>query len=193
VYKPPLRGAPKTRVGGGTRGPGDQLPALYVLAPEHTGLTTRGQPILYWYLSKPASARIEVTLADDRSVQPLLEAVVTGITKPGMQQLKLADYGARLQPGVEYRWSIALVRDPDQRSQDIVASAGVRLVEPDEDLRTWAGQCREMECVSLYAEKGVWYDALDTLEGLIETRPNNQVFQTARKQLMEQAQLPTSK
>src|SRR5437867_13335867 len=49
VYKPPLRGAPGGRVGGGTRGTQERdIFVLSVLAPDHTGLTTREQPSLFW-------------------------------------------------------------------------------------------------------------------------------------------------
>ena len=46
VYKPPLRGAPGGRVGGGTRGTGREAFILSVLAPAHTGLTSSEQPVL---------------------------------------------------------------------------------------------------------------------------------------------------
>lgn len=57
VYQPPLRGAPGGRVGGSSRGAGDELPSLYALAPDHTGLTAQEQPCLYWYLSQSDSLR----------------------------------------------------------------------------------------------------------------------------------------
>lgn len=50
IYVPPRRGAPKTRVGGGTRSGGQPL-HLALLAPEHTGLTRSASPTLYWWLS----------------------------------------------------------------------------------------------------------------------------------------------
>ena len=46
VYKPPVRGAPGGRVGGGTRGT-DQTFVLSVVAPNHTGLTMQEQPELF--------------------------------------------------------------------------------------------------------------------------------------------------
>jgi hypothetical protein len=190
VYLPPMRGAPKTRVGGGTRGPNDRAPTLHVLAPEHTGWTTLDRPVLYWYLSQPAQARIEVTLADDSSVLPLLETAVTNIVKPGIQQLRLEDYGIRLQPGVEYQWSIALVQNPEQRSQDVVASAGIRMIDPDAALKAAASQCRELDCVKLYAERGVWYDALDQIESLIRLHPDQPSLTSTRTQLLKQVALP---
>jgi len=59
TYRPPLRGAPGGRVGGGTRGIGDEFITLLVLAPNHVGLTVQGQPTLYWYLSKPTNLRLK--------------------------------------------------------------------------------------------------------------------------------------
>ena len=55
VYRPPLRGAPRGRVGGGSRGTGRESFVLSVLAPDHTGLTTSEQPSLYWFISGPSS------------------------------------------------------------------------------------------------------------------------------------------
>src|SRR5579871_2422271 len=49
-YAPPKIAVAGTRVDGdgGSRGSRDKLPSLYVLAPNHTGLTTREQPSLFW-------------------------------------------------------------------------------------------------------------------------------------------------
>ena len=58
VYVPPQRGAPSRRVGGSSRGAGDNLPSVMVLVPDHVGLTTSDTPALYWYLSKPTAVRI---------------------------------------------------------------------------------------------------------------------------------------
>ena len=62
TYKPPKRGMPGGRIGGGTRGKTDGYPILTVLAPDHTGLTTKTRPVLYWYLSTATPKQIEFTL-----------------------------------------------------------------------------------------------------------------------------------
>ena len=111
TYRPPVRGAPASRVGGGSRGSADITGELAVLAPDHTGLTTRSQPTLYWYLSEPANARLDVTVTNDKQIDPLLEQVI-GIPKTaGIQSLDLAKVGATLKPGVEYRWFVSLTPD----------------------------------------------------------------------------------
>ena len=67
-YKPPLRGAPLTRVGGGTRGIGNTL-AVNVLAPGETGLTTQEKPTIYWFASQAVDRPVEITITSTESLQ----------------------------------------------------------------------------------------------------------------------------
>jgi hypothetical protein len=123
-----------SRVGGASRGPGDTLATVAVLAPEHTGWTTQAQPSLYWYVSRPAVTRVELTVIDERTLQPLLEVSLPVPEKAGIQRLALAEQGITLKPEVEYQWSVALVPDPEERSKDIIASDTIKRVLPSEAL-----------------------------------------------------------
>ena len=69
VYKPPARGKPRTRVGGGVRG-GENAPSLQVLVPEHIGQTLSDQPSLFWYVDGPPPENTVVvfTLIDEAGV-----------------------------------------------------------------------------------------------------------------------------
>src|SRR5690348_12331481 len=69
VYKPPVRGAPGGRVGGGSRGD-SQTFQLSVLAPSHTGQTIHEQPVLFWYVSKALTSPIEFTLVESGVIPP---------------------------------------------------------------------------------------------------------------------------
>jgi hypothetical protein len=119
IYKPPVRGAPGGRVGGGTRG-GDQTFTLSVLAPNHTALTGKEQPNLYWYVSKSISTPIVFTLSDD-GANPVVEQTLATPFDMGIHRVRLADFGVRLAPGKQYRWFVSLVSDPKRRSRDILA------------------------------------------------------------------------
>jgi hypothetical protein len=111
MYVPPKRGAPASRVGGGTRGAGDGAPKVLVLAPEHTGLTISEQPNLYWYISKPVTNKLEVSVSNDESLETVLELTLEGSSKAGIQAIDLARHGVKLKPDVEYRWFVALIPD----------------------------------------------------------------------------------
>lgn len=191
TYKPPQRGAPGGRTGGGTRGPAESMPALAVLAPkEHTGLTINAQPVLYWYLGHAAPHPIYVTLIDRQRVQPLLEVRLEPPIQPGMHRVALADYNLRLTPGVPYDWSVAVVLDATQRSQDIVVSGTIELVAPPDALVGQLAQAGTPASVRLYAEAGLWYDAIATLSTLIDSAPQDTALRQQRAALLAQEHLP---
>jgi hypothetical protein len=153
TYRPPMAGAPTTRVGGGTRGLSAEMPHLEVLAPVHTAFTAQAQPILYWYLSRGDVKTVEISIIQEGVSAPLLERTLPSISQAGLQSIRLSDYGVSLQAGQEYRWSVAVVNDPEQRSGDIVASATIRYQLPSTPLNS----------IEQQAEAGYWYDALHGL------------------------------
>jgi hypothetical protein len=127
VYKPPMRGAPGGRVGGGTR---------------------------------------------------------------GIHRIRLADYPVKLEPGVAYRWSVTVVPDPDRRSRDILASGTIERVEPSPALAARLQSARKDDLPFIYAEEGIWYDALAALSDLIDSAPEDADLHRQRAALLTQARLP---
>jgi len=189
VYRPPMRGAPAARIGGATRGIGDMTLELAVLAPDHTGLTTKEQPTLYWYVSKPVPARLEVTVINDAAIDPALEQVVAMPHQAGIQSIDLAKTGTKLEPGVEYRWFVSAVADPSQRSNDIVASGTIQRITPDDALKSKIAGADERALARIYAQEGVWYDAIDALSRMIDKSPNDSALRDQRAALLAQVGL----
>ncbi len=187
VYKPPMLGAPATRVGGASRGTQDSGLILSVLAPESTGLTSRPQPTLYWYISKSLSVPLEFTLNDDHSVKPLVEMKVTA-AQPGIHALRI-DY--QLKPEVEYQWSIAAITDPDQRAGDTIASGTIKQVHLSAPLAAQLKQASLRQQPFLYAQEGFWYDAIATLSEQIDAHPADRSLREQRAALLEQQGLKT--
>lgn len=189
AYKPPLRGAPGGRLGGGTRGSGDDSLFLSALAPDHTGMTAQEQPSLYWYLSGPTKYAIEFTLIEAKAQKPLVETRITQAVQPGVQAIRLADHNVRLKTGVQYQWFVALVPDPEQRSKDIIAGAEIERVDLEPGVRTKLEQAGKPNAPSVYAEAGLWYDALSALADLIATKPGDSLYHRQRAALLSQVGL----
>lgn len=189
TYKPPLRGAPGGRVGGGTRGTSARdIFVLSVLAPDHTGLTTKEQPCLFWFISAPTALPVEVTIVDPNATAPLLEAGISPPVEKGVHRIRLADYGVRLASGVAYQWSVAVIPDPDRRSRDILASGTIeRVAAAGEPSATEAGK---EDLVSRYAEAGLWYDALEAVADMLERSPADATALRFRAALLAQTGLP---
>ncbi|MBI1732275.1 MAG: DUF928 domain-containing protein [Gammaproteobacteria bacterium] len=190
VYVPPARGAPKSRVGGGTRGVDPNALIIRLLAPEDVGYSGTDQPVFYWFLSQPADLPLEITLIDDVSAEPVLEIPGNASRLHGIQKTRLSDYGIHLQPDVEYQWSVALVVDPEQRSKDVFATATVKYVPVPEDVKTDLTSAGQLDVPSIYAAGGYWYDAIERISSLIDTRPGEPGLLEQRAALAEQVALP---
>lgn len=161
VYIPPSRGAALARVGAATRGNRTDLGSLQALAPDHVGLTTRAQPRLYWYLAEPSATRLDVTLIDDASAEPLVEVVLQPPVTAGLHVLDCAQHGVTLEPGVTYQWFVAFVPDPERRSHDVISSGAIR--------RVHRPQLATANAVRL-AREGLWYDAVFRLQASADER-----------------------
>jgi hypothetical protein len=175
-------------VGGGSRGAG--APSLTALVPEGRALTSLEQPSLSWYLSSPTAAPIEVTVTDDRAVKPLLEVRLPPPAQPGVQRIRLADHGVRLEPGIQYKWFVTVVVDPARRSRDVLAGGTIERVEPSPELTARIAQARPETLPMIYAEAGLWYDALGAITDLLERAPDDRTIREGRAQLLQQAGLP---
>ena len=187
MYKLPMRGAPASRIGGGTRGPNVDSPAVTVFAPDHIGLTVNPQPTLYWQLSKEAPVRVELTVVDEAGVAPLIEKVEKPPLAAGIHALSLKDAGITLKPGVEYRWHVALVFDPKMRSSDVTSSGTIRVVAAPAGLTSKVADARGAPAA--YAGEGLWYDSIDALMRLIAASPEDAQLKAQLDSLLAQVGL----
>jgi len=188
TYHPPQRGAPIDRVGGSTRGTTESALTVEVLAPNHIGLSAVDQPVLYWYLSRAVTAPLEITIdtPDLSASGPLLETTIERGRPAGISAFALRDAGVRLKPGVTYRWSVAVVVDPAQRSNDMIASGLIEHVPPPADLARSVARADDETTTRFYAERGYWYDALTAVSRSVERRPERR---GERADLLEQVGL----
>jgi len=189
VYKPPLRGAPAGRVGGGTRGGGDEKAYLLVLAPDHVGLTAQKQPSLYWFLSAPSAYALEFTLIKNKAAKPLMEKRLESRNNSGLQCIRLSDHGVGLQPYVLYQWFVTLIPDAERRSKDILSGGFIERIEPPRGLQQTLDKDDKTETVHIYAEAGFWYDAFAAACDLIELSPGDVQLRQMRGSLLEQVGL----
>jgi hypothetical protein len=192
AYQPPMRGAPLTRVGGGTRTAGAAL-TLNVLAPGDTGYTTQEKPTIYWFVSEQVNSPVELTITSNASLQeaatPTLEVTLQPPIAKGVHALRLADHGITLKPDVEYQWFVAVVRNPAQRANDTIAGGTIKRVGDSATVEQQLKQTSQAQWPAVYAEAGIWYDAIDQLsKGIAADRGNRQLHEQ-RAALLEQVGL----
>ena len=196
IYTPPK--TPKgLRVDGdgGSRAGGVKLPSIYVLAPQHAGLTTQAQPALFWYQTGAAVSEFELTVTEPKKAQPLLSVRASSKLEEGIHSVSLARQKITLDPGTSYQWSVALIADAENRSKDVVASGIIQRVEAPAALAAKIGKASPAERAAIYAEGGFWYDALQSISTAIggEKDASRKADLTrARASLLEQANLPAA-
>jgi hypothetical protein len=190
LYTPPKKLTPRARVGGQLRGTDGSDPEIQALVPDHVGLTINQNPALNWFLSKPTAYTVRFTLIDNRSIKPIHEAPLPSPKEAGIQTINLKELGLMLEPDVQYRWYVSVIRNPDSPSQDIVAGGviercdlSVCLVEAAPDL-----SCNE-QSVHNNARRGFWYDAMSCLCDLIKASPTNPQLRRQRAALLKQVGL----
>jgi hypothetical protein len=188
-YKPPAAaGNIPARVSGGARGEAVDA-VLIALVPNHVALTTQAQPSLFWFQSKPAKAKFEVTVVEPKKPKPLLSLAAPEADKPGIHRVKLAKYKVELQPDVAYEWSVAIVPDAENRSKDVIAKGVIKRISPPGDLATGVAQMGDLERAAAYAQAGIWYDAFESVSNAIEADPNNASLRAQRASLLQQVGL----
>jgi hypothetical protein len=176
VYKPPMRGAPAGGIGGATRGDKE----VQLLVPNHTARTISDQPNLYWYLAKPVTARIKLTIARGDEEQPFFYKELQ-VAKAGINVIRLADYGVPLQRDLKYEWCIITEMDEHCGTVSVVA--------PPPQLQAKLKTAGAGKAYYVYAEEGLWYDALRAISEMIEASPDKKDLRADRAALLEQVGL----
>ncbi|HEV3271665.1 MAG TPA: DUF928 domain-containing protein [Candidatus Methylacidiphilales bacterium] len=174
------------RVGGGSRGGAADDLSIEVLVPDHVALTTQAQPSLYWYQSKEAKTQCEVSVTEPKNPKPLLLLKSSAVTPAGIHAIRLSKFDIKLKPNVVYRWSVAVVVDPRNRSQDIIANGVIKRIDPSPELAGKLGQASETDKPALYAENGIWYDALQSISDQIDHAPQDASLRQERAGLLKQ-------
>lgn len=153
TFKPPTRGAPSRRIGGATRS-GATDTQLAVIAPATLSYAATQSPVLYLSISGFADRPVLTLIADD-AIDPLFEREMTFDADGGLQAISLAALDVRLEEGVVYEWSVAIITNPDSRSEDVISSGTIRY-EPSSIDRS---------DIRSLAESGYWYDLIEALLG----------------------------
>ena len=189
VYQPPLRGAPRDRVPGGLRA-GRALPTPLALSPDHLAHTASPDPSLFWHIDEapPAHVKIVFTLIHEDGIEPLIETPLARVRQAGIQRIRLAEFGVRLDPDAEYEWSVALVPDSAQRSRDVVTTGYIFRVAPPAEL----GSELRFASVNTYASLGLWYDALEAASDAVDAAPAEAGRRSQRDALLRQAGLESA-
>lgn len=167
---PPDRGEPAGRgLGGGQRG--NCLTALVPVTQIsggdlYWGLTTVDRPTLWFHLSKPlaAPASGKWLLQDEAGQVRYSSPFTLPQQSAGTISLSLPMTAPPLQVGQSYRWSVSLECDPEVVDAPVRLEGQLKRVAVPAQLQTQLAAAKTpIEKAAVYAQQGIWHDALSTL------------------------------
>ncbi|MBD0395798.1 MAG: DUF928 domain-containing protein, partial [Microcoleus sp. C1-bin4] len=94
-----------------------------------------------------------------------------------------------LEVGKDYTWKFTVVCDAQDRSSDQLESGIVRRVELSADILRELENADPREKTFIYAQNGIWQDALSNLAATRRANPNEPVFQTDWESLLDSVRL----
>jgi hypothetical protein len=186
LYSPPKKLTPRARVGGDVRGTDGTDPEVKALVPDHVGYTVRATPAVSWFMSQATAYEVRFTLRDDRSTRSFQEKTLPAPKQPGIYTINLKDLGLSLEPNVQYKWFVSVIRDALSPSKDIVAGGVIERCELSECVveRDAKLSCTDQSVMD-NARAGLWYDAMGCLCNLIDADPKNDKLRRLRARLLK--------
>ena len=166
-YVPPADTPRRTKASrtGGSRGCLQPINAdLKLLVPkDHVSITISGRPTFFWYISEKVPVPVLFSLAESQAGIPVIEQQVQ-IEKPGIISFKLPDNVPELVEGKEYQWTVTIVCNQWRPSENFYAQASLIRVPISEELNQKIKTVQtDTEKSLIYANSGIWYDALANL------------------------------
>jgi hypothetical protein len=169
---------------------GEGSGAPSVLAPrDHVGLTSSQSPRLWWRLAEDTPHALQITLVDEAAIDPVFRVELAGPHAGGLDSIDLRRRGVTLEPGIEYRWFVAVQVDPERPSRNPTAAGAVERLPSGDDRVERALRAEGARRGHALAELGLWYDAFDFFARAAATRPNEARVTRHRDHLATWAQV----
>ncbi len=202
--QPPGRGAPGTGGAGGSRGCSSDTKPLTALVPSFEttqsqrqgdavsvnnvwGLTTVEHPTFWFYVPYiNPSTTIEFILKDEQGTTTVYRTAVKLPSEPGLIAVHLPSSAAPLNPNQMYHWflKVRFTCEPNQFSELDFVEGWVQRVTPSAALAAQLKQTPLRQRANLYAENGIWFDALAAFAELRLANPNDATLITDWNELL---------
>ena len=170
LYTPPPDSPPPTNTSTTTTRSGScssaSGPDLVPLAPQtHVGRSTSQQPTFAWFTPDVGDYTLQFFLREylpSGSLRTIyVQELESGDRDPtGITTLSLQGADLSLAVDKTYSWNVILVCNPNRPSESLVAGADIEVVSAPSALREVLAAASGSDRARLYAESGLWYDAL---------------------------------
>jgi hypothetical protein len=149
--------------------------SLTALVPKNKiGRTVSDYPTFFFYLPQTEAELAELILEDESGNQIYRQDLtiknvsgVIGVSIPANTNV------SPLEVGKNYTWKFTVVCDPEDRSSDQLETGIVRRVELSAEILGKLENANPRQKTVIYAENGIWQDALSNLAAARRANPND--------------------
>src|ERR671932_165155 len=172
---PPDQGAPGGRSRGGSgRGSCQNYQSLTPLVPVTKGttkefvwgLTVSEHPTFWFDIPERLNAQVpvEFVLQDTADNVVYKQKLTVPETSAGIVKFSVPSTAPSLEVGKRYNWTYSIYCDPESPSSAVSVRGSVQRVALDSTLDSQLKAAKTpLERAALYANKGIWYEAITTL------------------------------
>ncbi|MEM9216550.1 MAG: DUF928 domain-containing protein [Cyanobacteria bacterium P01_F01_bin.150] len=177
----PRRGSTGTNIVRGGGCSAASTASLTALAPQsHIGQTASLQPTFVWFNPEAGPYTVEFRIAEylpDDSLKVIYRHDFTSVDRmdaSGISVFDLSETDISLASDTVYRWQVILVCNPNRPSESLVTASDIEVVNlPNALDMELATKTESSDRANLYAESGLWYDALAEAINGSETGTND--------------------
>jgi len=152
----------------------NQLSLTALVPKNNIGRTVSDYPTFFFYLPQTDAELGEFILEDESGNQIYQQDLtiknlsgVIGVSIPANTNVP------PLEVGKDYTWKFTVVCDPEDRSSDQLESGVIRRVELSADILSELEKADPRQKTFIYAQNGIWQDALSTLAAARRANPND--------------------
>jgi len=168
----------------------DQLNLTALVPQNKVARTVSDYPTFFFYLPKTEAKSAEFMLLD-KSGKPIYQQTLTisnlsgviGISIPANKNVN------PLKVGESYRWSFTVICNSEDRSIDLTEMGTVRRVELSADIRSQLEKANPRQKTVIYAENGIWQDALSNLAAALRAQPSDAALKADWESLLDSVTL----
>lgn len=151
----------------------DLLTPLVMQPMSSLSLTTLEQPTLLVYVPSTSAKGLEVTLEANK--RGIARTTIELPKTPGIIRVPLTKFPS-LRVDQDYRWIVSIVCDSGD-PKDTFSAGIIRRIQLDKALANRIKQASPIDRAVLYAEAGIWYEAVSIVDELHRSQPNNKELQ----------------
>ncbi len=141
----------------------EPLPELYVIAPPSIAYTSQPQPELYWLVTASVPYPVELRVDRPDRIAPAAISRLPPGTAAGLHCFAVGPAGGPLEQAVEHTWSVRILVDPEDPSNDPRAAAKLRYLPLPAGTRQALAAAAPDQRAGVLVADGFWYDGFALL------------------------------